>query len=120
MPINLSDHFAPPNAAAALRRLGVEQPETLAPSTARFADGAHFRIEIPSVEGPRVLEAVLEAAREHDVVVNRVSQGSGAMLLTEHNLSFYQALMAGMRSSIASGTMDRFASAFFVQYASRE
>jgi queuine tRNA-ribosyltransferase len=44
----------------------------------------------------------------------------GAMLLTEHNLSFYQALMAGMRSSIASGTMARFASAFFAQYGSRE
>ena len=44
----------------------------------------------------------------------------GAMLLTEHNLSFYQALMAGMRSSIASGTMDRFVSAFSAQYGSRE
>jgi queuine tRNA-ribosyltransferase len=40
----------------------------------------------------------------------------GAMLLTEHNLSFYQALMAGMRSSIASGTMERFAAAFFRDY----
>jgi hypothetical protein len=95
MPINLSDHFAPPNAAAALRRLGVEQPETLALSTARFADGAHFRIEIPSVEGPRVLEAVLDAAREHDVVVNRVSQGSGAMLLTDAELRELASLGAG-------------------------
>ncbi len=95
MPINLSDHFAPPNAAAALRRLGVEQPETLAPSTVRFADGAHFRIEIPSVEGPRVLEAVLDAAREHDVVVNRVSQGSGAMLLTDAELRELASLGAG-------------------------
>ncbi|MFN6934165.1 MAG: tRNA guanosine(34) transglycosylase Tgt [Tsuneonella sp.] len=42
----------------------------------------------------------------------------GAMLLTEHNLSFYQALMAGMRSSIASGTMQQFADAFFLQYRS--
>jgi len=40
----------------------------------------------------------------------------GAMLLTEHNLSFYQALMAGMQSCIASGTMARFAQAFYAQY----
>ena len=40
----------------------------------------------------------------------------GSMLLTEHNLSFYQALMAGMQSSIASGTMTRFARAFYAQY----
>lgn len=49
----------------------------------RFPDGAHFRIEIPSVEGPDVLAAVLEEASQRGVVINRVSQGSGAMLHTE-------------------------------------
>ena len=33
-------------------------------SEARFADGAHFRIEIPSVENPDALRAVVEEARE--------------------------------------------------------
>jgi hypothetical protein len=71
----------------ALRRLGLEPSVAGAPdSDRRFEDGAHFRVEIPSVEGLRVLEAVLAAAREHDVVVNRVSQGSGAMLLPESEL----------------------------------
>ena len=51
-----------------------------------FPDGAHFRIEIPSVEGPRVLEEVVRAADAEGVVVNRVSQGSGAMLLRESEL----------------------------------
>ncbi len=51
-----------------------------------FPDGADFRIEIPSVEGPRVLDAVIAAAAEEGVVVNRVSQGSGAMLLREEEL----------------------------------
>jgi hypothetical protein len=46
-----------------------------------FPDGAAFRVEIPSVEGPRVLEAVLGAAEAEGITVNRVSQGSGAMLL---------------------------------------
>ncbi|MGX7952518.1 tRNA guanosine(34) transglycosylase Tgt [Tsuneonella sp. HG249] len=44
----------------------------------------------------------------------------GAMLLTEHNLSFYQQLMAAMRSSIASGTVNRFATAFLTQYRAGE
>jgi hypothetical protein len=48
---------------------------------AAFPDGAAFRIEIPSVEGPRVLEAALRAAEAEGITVNRVSQGSGAMLL---------------------------------------
>ena len=52
-------------------------------SEARFADGLRYRIEIPSVEGPRVLEAVLEEAERRDVPVRRVSQGSGVMMLTD-------------------------------------
>ena len=52
-------------------------------SEARFADGLRYRIEIPSVEGPRVLEAVLDEAERRDVPVRRVSQGSGVMMLTD-------------------------------------
>jgi len=56
-------------------------------SHARFPDGAHFRIEIPSVEGPAVLRAVLAEAAELGITVNRVSQGSGAMLLSAAELA---------------------------------
>ena len=40
----------------------------------------------------------------------------GAMLVTEHNLSFYQALMQGMRDSIAAGQFASFASNFRRDY----
>jgi hypothetical protein len=56
-------------------------------SDARFPDGAHFRIEIPSVENPDALRAVVEEARERKVPIHRASQGSGAMLLTKAELS---------------------------------
>src|SRR5512142_987968 len=49
----------------------------------RFPDGAQYRIEIPSVEGPHVMEAVLEEAARLGVPIHRVSQGSGIMLLTD-------------------------------------
>lgn len=55
-------------------------------SAQRFPDGAHYRIEIPSVEGPAALAAVIEAARQHGVTLHRVSQGSGMMLLTAADL----------------------------------
>ena len=42
----------------------------------------------------------------------------GAMLVTEHNLSFYQQLMAAMREAIAGGRMDDFAAAFARDYGS--
>ena len=74
--------------------LGVSQPgRTGQPGnagqpggTGTFPDGAAFRIEIPSVEGPRVLDAVLSAAEAEGVTVNRVSQGSGAVLLRASEL----------------------------------
>jgi queuine tRNA-ribosyltransferase len=40
----------------------------------------------------------------------------GAMLVTEHNLSFYQALMEGMRTAIARGTFATFAATFRRDY----
>ena len=63
--------------------LPVGDAHDLPASPHRFPDGAHYRVEIPSVEGPRVLAAVIEEARERAVPIHRVSQGSGIMLLTD-------------------------------------
>ena len=52
-------------------------------SSKRFPDGAQYRVEIPSVEGPRALAAVLEEAESRQVLIHRISQGSGIMLLTD-------------------------------------
>jgi hypothetical protein len=68
---------------AFLKRLGLPEGDAhaLPTSQKRFPDGAQYRVEIPSVEGPVALEAVRAAAREYGVRVHRVSQGSGIMLL---------------------------------------
>ncbi len=72
---------------AALAQAGlVAEPDGRA-SQASFPDGAHFRIEIPSVEGPAVLMAVVAEAADRRITVNRVSQGSGAMLLSSAELT---------------------------------
>jgi len=52
-------------------------------STKRFPDGAQYRVEIPSTEGPNALVAVLDEAEKRRVRVHRISQGSGVMLLTD-------------------------------------
>ncbi|SFN68586.1 tRNA guanosine(34) transglycosylase Tgt [Sphingomonas sp. OK281] len=41
----------------------------------------------------------------------------GAMLMTEHNIWFYEALMADLRAAIASGTLTQFANDFRAMYA---
>lgn len=40
----------------------------------------------------------------------------GAMLMTEHNIAFYQALMADLRQAIADGRLKDFADAFRARY----
>jgi hypothetical protein len=56
-------------------------------SPLRFEDGGQYRIEIPSTEGPRSLEAVIEEGRKRAVPLHRVSQGSGIMLMTDAEIT---------------------------------
>ena len=60
-----------------------------------FADELRYRIEIPSVEGPAVMRAVLEEAAARNVPVRRVSQGSGVMMLTDAEIVEMAELGAG-------------------------
>ena len=65
-------------------------------SRKRFPDGAQYRVEIPSTEGPRCLAAVLEEAERHAVRVHRISQGSGVFLLTDAELDELTELAAAV------------------------
>jgi hypothetical protein len=74
-----------------LRRLlastGYDWEPEVGESSERFSDGSRYRIEIPSTEGPAVLRAVIEEAKERDVPVQRISQGSGVMMLTDAEIT---------------------------------
>src|SRR6266480_3158789 len=59
---------------------------SLPSSTKRFPDGAQYRVEIPSTEGPDALAAILEEADRYHLTIHRVSQGSGVMLLTDDEI----------------------------------
>jgi hypothetical protein len=61
-------------------------------SVKSFPDGAAYRVEVPSTEGPRCLEAVLDEAARLKVAVHRVSQGTGVTLLTAGELRDMAAL----------------------------
>lgn len=67
-------------------KLPGEDNHELKASSRRFPDGGEYRIEIPSVEGPRVFREVLATAEKYKVPVHRVSQGSGVMLLLKDEI----------------------------------
>jgi hypothetical protein len=76
-----------------LERLELQPPARPWPeSEHRFVDGRRYHFEIPSVEGPAVLRAVLEEARAVGLRIHRVSQGSGIMLLSDAQLDELAAL----------------------------
>jgi hypothetical protein len=87
------------NTRAFLRSQGLPGGDAQEPaaSAKRFPDGAAYRVEIPSVEGPEVLAAVLAEADARGVQVHRISQGSGGMLLTDGELR-EMATIAAQRS----------------------
>jgi hypothetical protein len=68
---------------ASLQRLGLPAPTPPPESSARFADGLRYRVEIPSTEGPRALRAVMEEGDARGVPIRRISQGSGVMMLSD-------------------------------------
>jgi hypothetical protein len=70
----------------ALAATGYEWTDEVHESPERFADGVRYRIEIPSTEGPAVFRAVVDEAQRRDVPVQRVSQGSGVMMLTDSEI----------------------------------
>jgi hypothetical protein len=71
------------------------EPPELPDSPHRFPDGAHYRVEIPSTEGPEPLRAVLDEATRLSVPVVRVSQGSGVFMHTDAELEEFASLGRG-------------------------
>jgi hypothetical protein len=91
-----SSMAAEPMAEARRHLAGLGLPDRdlgeLPSSARRFRDGAQYRVEIPSVEGPEPFRAVLDAAAERELRVHRISQGSGMMLLTDDDIAEMVAL----------------------------
>jgi hypothetical protein len=77
-----------PDTASILRALKLPERDAydLPSSSRRFADGAAYRVEIPSCEGPKAMQAVMAEATARHVKIHRVSQGSGIMLQTDDEI----------------------------------
>lgn len=68
------------------QKIEAADAEGLPESSKRFADGARWKLEVPSVEGPAAFKVVLEEAKKRKIEVNRISQGSGIMMQTDDEI----------------------------------
>jgi len=79
-----------------LAKQGIQSQDAdgLPESSKRFADGARWKIEIPSVEGPAAFKVVLDEAAKRKLEIHRISQGSGIMMQTDDEIKEMVALGA--------------------------
>lgn len=52
----------------------------------RFADGGQYRFEVPGIQGPAAMAALLEALEPLGIAIHRVTQTQGIMLLTDQEI----------------------------------
>ena len=71
-----------------LEKLGYPSTDfkELPTSTKTFPDGAQYRVELPSVEGPAALKETLKEIDRLGLTIHRISQGSGIMLQTDEEI----------------------------------
>lgn len=72
-----------------LESLGLPQGDdfVLPSSEKQFKDGAHYRFEVPGIQGPGAMNSLLEEVERLDLVIHRVTQTKGIMLLTDSEIS---------------------------------
>lgn len=71
-----------------LRSLGLPSGDAydLPTSEKQFSDGAQYRFEVPGIQGPKVMEALLEAMDGYEIPLHRVTQTKGIMMLTDNEI----------------------------------
>lgn len=55
-------------------------------SEKRFKDGGQYRFEVPGIQGPKVMEALLEEMDRYGIWLHRVTQTKGIMMLTDNEI----------------------------------
>ena len=55
-------------------------------SEKRFADGGQYRFEVPGIQGPKVMETLLDEIDKYGLWLHRVTQTKGIMMLTDNEI----------------------------------
>lgn len=71
-----------------LKSIGMPEGDAydLPTSEKRFHDGGQYRFEVPGIQGPKVMEALLDEMDKYQISLHRVTQTKGIMLLTDQEI----------------------------------
>ncbi len=71
-----------------LEKIGLPSGDAynLPTSEKRFKDGAQYRFEVPGIQGPKAMRALLEEVERLGLTIHRVTQTKGIMLLADQDI----------------------------------
>ena len=77
-----------------LNKIGMPSGDAydLPTSKKRFSDGAQYRFEVPGIQGPGAMKALLEDVAANGMAIHRVTQTKGIMLLSDDDIQQMVAL----------------------------
>ena len=71
-----------------LKSIGTPEGDAydLPTSEKRFHDGGQYRFEVPGIQSPKVMEALLDEMDKYQISLHRVTQTKGIMMLTDNEI----------------------------------
>ena len=71
-----------------LRKIGLPEGDAynLPTSNKRFEDGSQYRFEVPGIQGPLAMKALLEEINRLELIIHRVTQTKGIMMLADDEI----------------------------------
>lgn len=71
-----------------LKSIGMPEGDAydLPTSEKRFHDGGQYRFEVPGIQSPKVMEALLDEMDKYQISLHRVTQTRGIMMLTDNEI----------------------------------
>ncbi|WP_459538670.1 peptidase [Methanobrevibacter sp.] len=70
-----------------LKKIGIEDVSKDYVSSKRFNDGGQFRFEVPGIQSPKTMRALLEESKRNNLFIHRVTQTKGIMMLTDEEIT---------------------------------
>lgn len=55
-------------------------------SNKRFSDGAQYRFEVPGIQSPAAMEALIKKQEEYNIAIHRITQTKGIMMLLDSEI----------------------------------
>lgn len=69
-----------------LEEIGIKKPNQDFISDKRFKDNGQYRLEVPGIQSPNVMKALLLESLRRDITLHRITQTKGIMLLEDNEI----------------------------------